>query len=87
MNFVGTNGPAFVPGIELDWVECDGEKAQNENCGKSDSDNAKTDVNHMENLVKMPGNKNGEFIGMFGDVIGTVNKCKVSTQRYKIFFI
>ena len=56
----------LVAGDELEWVEtghCD-----------HDHDNALT-----HNIVPLPGNNNntGNYIGMFGDIIGTVNKCKV----------
>ena len=69
----------LVAGGELSWVDMDSDTL---------------DTGHMANVVTMPGvrstvtmpgvrstGQTTECIGMFEDVIGTVNKCKV-----KLFF-
>ena len=60
----------LVAGDELDWVEYVSD-------GNDDVGDA------LVNIVSMPGHNNnnnnvGNCIGMFGDVIGTVNKCQVN---------
>ena len=38
---------------------------------------------HINNMVRLPGPQAGgaESVGMFGDIVGTVNKCRVSNRE------
>ena len=39
------------------------------------------DIEAGANLVSLPGARaGGECVGMFGDIVGTVNKCRVGTS-------
>ena len=56
----------LVAGPELDWLET------------GDSEAAAP-----ANLVSLPGARGGGgSVGMFGDIVGTVNKCRVRTSVY-----
>ena len=58
----------LVAGQELDWLEI-----------------GDTEAGAGANLVSLPGARaGGECVGMFGDIVGTVNKCRVGT--YMQFF-
>ena len=67
----------LVAGGELDWVEY-----------VSDGDDVVSDT--LVNIVSMPGHSNtnnnnvSNSIGMFGDVIGTVNKCQVNVVQKRL---
>ena len=51
----------LVAGQELDWLET-----------------GDTEAGAGANLVSLPGARaGGECVGMFGDIVGTVNKCRV----------
>ena len=69
----------LVAGDELDWVEY-----------VSDGDDVVSDT--LVNIVSMPGHSNNNnnnvsnSIGMFGDVIGTVNKCQVIVVQKRLIY-
>ena len=59
----------LVAGTELDWIDT----LHSEEDYKGDED--------ICNIVPLPGNISSNCIGMFGDIVGTVNKCKVCERR------
>ena len=55
------------------WVLVAGQELAWVECGGS---------GHINNMVRLPGPQTGgaESVGMFGDIVGTVNKCRVSNN-------
>ena len=55
----------LVAGPELDWIDA------------MHSEPEDKVHRNIYNIVSLPGNISSNCIGMFGDIVGTVNKCKV----------